>query len=66
MPKTYYQCSICEAGFDDIKDAENCEAKHQVIDKIVLTSFHYRQNYPSKITVQFKNGDMVEYRKNLD
>lgn len=62
-----WECEKCHAQYETQQEAENCEKRHQIPQKIIRA--HYQPittdqtGYPFQIYVRFENGDSMLYER---
>lgn len=68
--KTTYVCEICHTEYADKGEAQRCEVYHIPLKDMKIVSGKYQPvrshssalSWPSKIVVQDKDGNRMEYR----
>ena len=60
---TSYVCEICGTGYKEIGDCKRCEESHIKIKKIERAQYAKSCKYPMKMTVEFEDGERIEYGK---
>lgn len=54
-------CDLCGAAHKTEEDARACENKHPITGNIVHRRFEMHDQYPSKISIQFDDGEIIDY-----
>ena len=63
---TQYQCEICGRMHPDRESGEKCERKHLTPFSIAKCDYSFNGSstrYPSRITIKFDDGRLIEYGK---
>ena len=62
-----YQCEYCHTEYREKNACEQCEKNHKVKPKIKKNVFLCyemdRSGYPTKINVEFENGEVITYKR---
>lgn len=58
-----YECEICGVRFKAEDEAKECESAHKKIIAINKQRYCRREPYPNIITIQFSDGEYIDYER---
>ena len=59
---TFYHCCFCGKGYDTELEAEKCEDRHLMYQRVIKVKYHSSMSYyPNEIEVKFEDGSVREY-----
>lgn len=64
---TRYQCEVCGTEYSDKNKCKQCEENHKknlkIIGKKYVSFKGDNTGYPTRIEVEFENGEFVTYKR---